>query len=58
MLRIGRKTFIKDSVIYCNGYKVFLHCSCWTVEKDNQIVNVGRIHTLEDILKWCMENNK
>ena len=56
MIRIGRKTFVKDSVITCNGYEIFLSCSCWTVSKNGKVINTGRLHTLEHMIEWCMEN--
>lgn len=58
MIRIGRKTYVEGSVIHCCGYRVFDHCSSWVVYDENGYVDVGNIWTLEDLLKWCMENPK
>ena len=57
MIRIGRKTFVDGSVIHCNGYKVFHDCGSYVVHDNNGYIDVGGIWTLEDLLKWCMEQS-
>ena len=55
MIRIGRKTFIEASVIKCNGYDVFIDCSCWVVYKDKKLVDPHLYDGLESAIKYCME---